>query len=258
MSCWPARTARIHQSSENIITSFKVPGGQKSYLYQFSFSSLFFVSSCLRGEILDFQKSDIHVIAAHVVELGARLPVMRAHGCDQVPESSRVVHLDKMGKFVRDDVIDRRLRRLDQPPVEPDLAFDVATAPARLCAGKKQPRDCQAVQTGVYADALGEIRRRVAAIPFQDRGSDRPGTAVFGKRDLQAVRVAQGRQCRGPVFPEMQPQIAAKIFYGVAIGPRLVAGGIRAPDGKFPEDPVRRIAGIIREAEDWVLRKLAE
>ena len=48
----------------------------------------------------------------------------------RLPERGRVIHLDEVGDFVRDNVINQVLRHLDQAPVKANNAAAVAAAPA--------------------------------------------------------------------------------------------------------------------------------
>ena len=65
------------------------------------------------------------------VQVLTRRLVSREMTLDDLPESLRMIHLDQMREFVNDNVVDDFLRRLNQSPVQPDLASGIATAPLR-------------------------------------------------------------------------------------------------------------------------------
>ena len=62
----------------------------------------------------------------------ARRVVVGHHRSHDVPEARAVVHLAQVRELVRDDVVDRRQREVDQAPVQADRAVGVGAAPARL------------------------------------------------------------------------------------------------------------------------------
>src|SRR5471032_1885833 len=59
-----------------------------------------------------------------------RLAEFRKNRFDRLPEARTVIHLTQMREFVCDDVIDNGQRKMNQPPVQPNLAVTRTTAPA--------------------------------------------------------------------------------------------------------------------------------
>lgn len=49
--------------------------------------------------------------------------VIRAEGLDKLPEFFRVVHMFKVGEFVKNDIVADFERRLDKAPVEGNRGF---------------------------------------------------------------------------------------------------------------------------------------
>src|SRR5215208_3997312 len=80
------------------------------------------------------------VSMAFVTQLFAVRRVVRHELADDAPEARRVIHLDEMGDFVRDDVIEQARRHLHQPPIEVYAAARMATSPARARARQEHSR----------------------------------------------------------------------------------------------------------------------
>ncbi len=55
-----------------------------------------------------------------------------------------MIEMNKVGEFMRSDVVDERERRLHQPPVETDMAAPGAAAPLRLRVGQGKTAGCAA------------------------------------------------------------------------------------------------------------------
>lgn len=72
---------------------------------------------------LGFSYRFLNLLLEHLTVLFQPLPGLlhcRRVRADDVPEGGRVIAFNQMGKFVDDDIVDNKHRRLDQPPVEID------------------------------------------------------------------------------------------------------------------------------------------
>src|SRR6185437_7047199 len=87
------------------------------------------------------------------------------NGFDRLPEARAVIHFTQMGEFVRNDVVDDGQRKMNQPPVQANLAITRTTAPAR---GRRRERiraivDAELLR--VNREALAEQTLRFALQP---------------------------------------------------------------------------------------------
>ena len=160
-----------------------------------------------------------------------------------------MVHFDQVRELVDHDVVHRRLRSLDQPPVEANVPLDVAATPAGACRRKEQPGNRNIEARRVHGDAFREIRFRMAPVPL-DHGRLYRRLAMWrGKRNLQAIAFFQGAD--DGVLDQGQLQFATKKADAVALDPRLLAGRIGAPDGQFLQHP---FPGFKDDSRDAPLR----
>ena len=112
--------------------------------------------------------------AAVALQPGARLGVVRVEALDDAPEARPVVHLGEVRHLVRDDVVDHRFRREDQPPAERQIALARTAAPAALGIAHRDPVHRLADPGGMVAGAVrqfaaGEMSEMVAHPPRQVR-----------------------------------------------------------------------------------------
>ena len=162
-----------------------------------------------------------------------------------------MVHFDQVRELVDHDVIHRRLRSLDQPPVEANVPLDVAATPAGACRRKEQPGNRNIEARRVHGDAFREIRFRMAPVPLDHcRLYDRPGMRG-GHGDSQLVAVIERGGAGYSVLDQPDLQFATKKADAVALDPRLLAGRIGAPDGQFLQHP---FPGFKDDSRDAPLR----
>ena len=159
----------------------------------------------------------------------------------QFPEAFRVVHLDQVGEFMHDDVIDGALRSLYKPPVKPHFAAGIATSPARPGAGQKQSGNSQIETRRERRDAAGEIGQRMTAVPPDDGGSDRGFVIRLGHRQQNPVVILQTDQRCNRVAQQVQVEFAAKVAQLVAMLPGLAARRERAPLVELFQHPGLRV-----------------
>jgi hypothetical protein len=75
---------------------------------------------------------------------------------DGLPEARAVVHFAQVRELVRDDVIDDRQRKVNQPPVEPDAAVARATPPACRRRRQRVPFEADSELLRIDVEALAE------------------------------------------------------------------------------------------------------
>src|SRR6185437_4043889 len=101
---------------------------------------------------------------------------------DDAPEALAVIHLDEMRHFMRDDVIDHRVRREDQPPGERKISVARAAAPAADRVAHGHTLHLALDQYGHFLGAGGEFAfgkaaQEIARPPRQE-------SAIAGDADL--------------------------------------------------------------------------
>lgn len=96
---------------------------------------------------------------------------------DDAPEARAVVHFAKMGEFMRHNVVDYVLGKVNQPPVQTNARLKTATAPTRACGRQGQRRRGDVEPCGKVLQALGKQQARLFAQGFSSCGA-----ASFGER----------------------------------------------------------------------------
>ena len=75
---------------------------------------------------------------AVVFELPTQSGVVRHHGAYRVPKTRTVVHDPQVAELVRHHVVDHRLAKVNQPPVQADRSVNTGTAPTSAGVAQAQ------------------------------------------------------------------------------------------------------------------------
>src|SRR5690242_18896835 len=103
-------------------------------------------------------------------------PVVRAEAGDQRPEATRVVHHLKMADLVPNDVVEHRLRREEQPPVEAHGPIRAATRPPGALVADRQSRVGAAGHAAGVVEFGGDIYPSATTVePFERWQPGGPG-----------------------------------------------------------------------------------
>lgn len=175
---------------------------------------------------------------AALVEVLARLQVLREVHLDNAPEALRVVHLEQVRQFVHHDVVDDVLRCLNQPPAQPDLPLVVTAAPLGARIGHMQPGCVELHRRSIVRDTPAEVLHGVAAVPADGCLADTRLATGIGNGDVQIVGCAEQWRHQDGAGDNGEPEFAAEKGDVFAIGPALLACLVAGPFVEFFQDPV--------------------
>ena len=149
-----------------------------------------------------------------------RLAVIRAIRGKQRPEARRVIHHLEVADLVPDDVVEDRLGRQQQPPVEAHRAAARAARPARPLAADREPRIRARRRARRRASSRGAISSRAAR--WYQRSS------AGARRHRRPARAAPiPRRCTR-VRPRCGATSSSSPRYGTVVAPRGHRRGARA------------------------------